>query len=175
METARAIDVNASLVQDRLTQRKLLARVAAGLFRAPSVVKANILQPLRSAIYAFKTDFVLASWIARLKPNELEAAQAELNREGFSKPIIRDYDDQPLDLKAIDKPVDVLMDIEPRNPETIGFPGRGLGQGSIIRPMLARAMREGKACSPYSFSLLRRKRPIGGVLAHRGQELAVPA
>ena len=56
---ARAIDVHASLVQDRLTQRELLARVASGLFRAPSVVKANILQPLRSAIYAFKTDFVL--------------------------------------------------------------------------------------------------------------------
>ncbi len=142
---ARAIDVNASLVQDRLTQRELLARVAAGLFRAPSVVKANILQPLRSAIYAFKTDFVLASWIARLKPNELEAAQAELNREGFSKPIIRDYDDQPLDLKAIDKPVDVLMDIEPRNPETVGFPGRVLDQGA--------RRRRGRACRLCHFLL----------------------
>ena len=44
---ARAIDVHASLVQDRLTERELLARVAAGLFRAPSVIKANMLQPLR--------------------------------------------------------------------------------------------------------------------------------
>ena len=75
---ARAIDVHASLVQDRLTERELLARVASGLFRAPSVVKANMLQPLRSSIYAFKTDFVVAAWIARLKPSELEAAQAEL-------------------------------------------------------------------------------------------------
>ena len=32
---ARAIDVHASLVQDRLTERELLARVASGLFRAP--------------------------------------------------------------------------------------------------------------------------------------------
>ena len=46
---SRAIDVHASLVQDRLTERELLARVASGLFRAPSVVKANMLQPLRSA------------------------------------------------------------------------------------------------------------------------------
>jgi CHASE1-domain containing sensor protein len=38
---ARAIDVHASLVQDRLTERELLARVASGLFRAPSVVKAK--------------------------------------------------------------------------------------------------------------------------------------
>ena len=72
---ARAIDVHASLVQDRLTERELLARVASGLFRAPSVVKANMLQPLRSSIYAFKTDFVVAGWIARLKPAELDAAQ----------------------------------------------------------------------------------------------------
>ena len=71
---ARAIDVHASLVQDRLTERELLARVASGLFRAPSVVKANMLEPLHSSIYAFKTDFVVASWIARLEPNELDAA-----------------------------------------------------------------------------------------------------
>jgi CHASE1-domain containing sensor protein len=41
---ARAIDVHASLVQERLTERELLARVASGLFRAPAVVKANMLQ-----------------------------------------------------------------------------------------------------------------------------------
>ena len=111
---ARAIDVHASLVQDRLTERELLARVASGLFRAPSVVKANMLQPLRSSIYAFKTDFVVAVWIARLKPSELDAARAELASR-LSNPAIRDFDDQPLDIKAIDKPIDVLMDVEPRN------------------------------------------------------------
>jgi two-component sensor histidine kinase len=162
---ARAIDVHASLVQDRLTQRELLARVASGLFRAPSVVKADMLQPLRSAIYAFKTDFVVAAWIARLKPNELEAAQAALKSERFSNPTIRDYDDQPLDLKAIDKPVDVLMDLEPRNPETTGFPGRVFDQDSIIGPMLARAMAEGKPVASDPIPLLRRNGPIGVVLA----------
>src|SRR5580698_3185886 len=75
---ARAIDVHASLVQDRLTERELLARVASGLFRTPSVIKADMLQPLRTSIYAFKTDFVVAAWIARLKPGELEAARGEL-------------------------------------------------------------------------------------------------
>ena len=43
---ARAIDVHAGLVQERLTERELLARVAAGLFRAPSEIKANM-QKLR--------------------------------------------------------------------------------------------------------------------------------
>ena len=89
---ARAIDVHASLVQDRLTERELLARVASGLFRAPNVVKANMLQPLRASIYAFKTDFVVASWIARLKPDELDAARAELAAAGFSNPSIRSFE-----------------------------------------------------------------------------------
>src|SRR5476649_2449081 len=98
---ARAIDVHASLVQDRLTDRELLARVASGLFRAPSVMKANMLQPLRSSIYAFKTDFMVASWIARLKPEELAAASTELASAGFSNPAIRSFDDQPLDPKVL--------------------------------------------------------------------------
>src|SRR5580692_12333916 len=92
---ARAIDIHASLVQDRLTERELLARVASGLFRTPAVMKANMLQPLRSSIYAFKTDFVVASWIARLKPGELDAARAELAHAGFSNPTIRNYDGAP--------------------------------------------------------------------------------
>jgi two-component sensor histidine kinase len=172
---ARAIDVHASLVQDRLTQRELLARVASGLFRTPSVVRANMLQPLRSAIYAFKTDFVIAAWIARLKPNELEAAQAELKREGFSNPTIRDYDDQPLDLKAIHQPVDVLMDLEPRSPETIGFPGRVYDQDSIIGPMLMRAMSQGKPVASDPIPLLRRNGPIGVVLAAPVEGAGEPA
>jgi two-component sensor histidine kinase len=172
---ARAIDVHASLVQDRLTQRELLARVASGLFRAPSVVKANILQPLRSAIYAFKTDFVIAAWIARLKPNELAAAQEELKREKFSKPVIRDYDDQPLDLKAIDKPVDVMMDIEPRTPETTGLPGRVFDQDAIIGPMLARAMTAGKPVASDPIPLLRKNGPIGIVLAAPVEGIGEPA
>ena len=87
---ARAIDVHASLVQDRLTERELLARVASGLFRAPSVIKANMLQPLRSSIYAFKTDFVVAGWIARLTPGELEPARAELKSAGFANDVLDD-------------------------------------------------------------------------------------
>ena len=142
---ARAIDVHASLVQDRLTERELLARVASGLFRAPSVIKANMLQPLRSSIYAFKTDFVVAGWIARLKPNELDAAQTRAASAGFPNPTIRDYDDQPLDLKAIDQPIDVLMDVEPRSAETMALARPRLDQHPVLGPMLARAHGERKA------------------------------
>jgi two-component sensor histidine kinase len=162
---ARAIDVHASLVQDRLTERELLARVASGLFRAPSVVKANMLQPLRSSIYAFKTDFVVANWIARLKPSELDAAREVLKSSGFTNPTIRDFDDRPLDVKAMEKPIDVLMDLEPRSPDTLGFPGRAYDRHSIVGPMLAQAMQSGKPLASDPIPLLRKDGPVGIVLA----------
>lgn len=162
---ARAIDVHASLVQDRLTERELLARVASGLFRSPSVMKADMLQPLRSSIYAFKTDFVVAGWIARLKPNELDAARAELASAGFSNPAIRSYDNTPLDTRSLDEPIDVLMDVEPRNPDTMTFPGRSFSQHSILGPMLTQAMADGKPVASDPIPLLREDGPIGLVLA----------
>jgi two-component sensor histidine kinase len=162
---ARAIDVHASLVQDRLTERELLARVASGLFRAPSVIKANMLQPLRSSIYAFKTDFVVANWVARLKPSELDAARAELMSAGFPNPTIRGYDDKPLDPRAIDRPIDVMMDVEPRNAETMAFPGRALDQQPILGQMLTQAMKEGKPVASDPIPLLRSNGPVGIVLA----------
>lgn len=162
---ARAVDVHASLVQDRLTERELLARVASGLFRAPSVIKANMLQPLRSSIYAFKTDFVIASWIARLKPGELGAARAELGSAGFSNPTIRSFDDRPLDTRSVDMPIEVLMDVEPRNADTMAFPGRSLDQHPILGPMLAQAMADGKPVASDPLPLLRPNGPVGLVLA----------
>jgi two-component sensor histidine kinase len=162
---ARAIDIHASLVQDRLTERELLARVASGLFRAPSVMKANMLQPLRSSIYAFKTDFVVASWIARLQPNELDSARDELASAGFPNPTIRDYDDKPLDTRSIDGPIDAVMDVEPRNAQTMASPGRALDGQPVLGPMLARAMAEGKPVASDPIPLLRPDGPPGLVLA----------
>ncbi|MGY4282253.1 hypothetical protein ACVWXO_001473 [Bradyrhizobium sp. LM2.7] len=128
---ARAIDVHASLVQDRLTERELLARVASGLFRAPSVIKPNMLEPLRSAIYAFKTDFVVAGWVARLKPTELAAAQTAIAGAGFPNSRIRTYDDKPIDPASVTWPIDVLMDLEPRSDETKTLPGRSYDQDQV--------------------------------------------
>lgn len=162
---ARAIDVHASLVQDRLTERELLARVASGLFRAPTVIKANMLQPLRSSIYAFKTDFVVASWFARLQPGEFEAARKELASEGFSNPAIRSFNDKPLDVRSLDRPVDVLMDVEPRNPETTVFPGRSYDRHPVLGPMFGRAMAEGKPVASDPTPLLHMDGPVGLVLA----------
>jgi two-component sensor histidine kinase len=162
---ARAIDIHASLAQDRLTERELLARVASGLFRAPSVMKANMLQPLRSSIYAFKTDFIVASWVARLRPEELDSARAELASAGFPNPVIRDYDDKPLDTRSLDRPIDVVMDVEPRNAQTMASPGRALDGQPVLGPMLARAMAEGKPIASDPLPLLHPNGLTGLVLA----------
>jgi two-component sensor histidine kinase len=129
------------------------------------VIKANMLQPLRSSIYAFKTDFLVASWIARLKPNELEAARAELASAGFTNPAIRNFDDENLDTTALDQPINVVMDVEPRNAQTMAFPGRALDRHPILGPMLARAMVEGKPVASDPVLLLRKDGPTGIVLA----------
>ncbi|NVN88016.1 MAG: CHASE domain-containing protein [Rhodopseudomonas sp.] len=161
---ARAIDVHASLVQERLTERELLSRVASGLFRTPSVIKADMLKPLRASIYAFKTDFVATSWVARLKPNEIQAARAELRTAGFADSTIRNFDNIPLDLKSIDKPIDLVMDVEPRNAETSAFPGRSLDDHPVLGPMFARAMAQGMPIASAPLSLLRAAGPLGVAL-----------
>jgi two-component sensor histidine kinase len=162
---ARAIDVHASLVQDRLTERELLARVASGLFHAPDVIKANMLQPLHTSIYAFKTDFVVAGWVARLQPNELDAARAELANAGFPNPSIRSFDDAPMDTRSLNRPIDVLMDVEPRREDTMVFAGRSLDQHPILGPMFARAQSEGTPVASDPVPLLRPDGPVGLVLA----------
>ena len=88
-----------------------------------------------------------------------------MKRAGFANPVIRDFDDQPLDIKAIDKPINVLMDLEPRTPDTVGVPGRAYDQHSVIGPMLAKAMADGKPVASDPIPLLRQNGPIGIALA----------
>lgn len=162
---ARAIDIHASLVQDRLTERELLARVASGLFRAPSVIKPNMLEPLRSAIYAFKTDFVVAGWVARLKPNELEAAQAAIAGAGFPNPRIRSYDDKAINPADVTQPIDVLLDLEPRSEETKALPGRSYDQDPVRGAMLTRARTDKRSVASDPVPLLRGTGPTGIIVA----------
>lgn len=162
---SRAIDVNASLVQDRLTERELLARVASGLFHSQTVTQANMLQPLRTSIYAFKTDFLVSGWIARLQPGDLPQAETELRNAGFPRPRIRNADDTPLDTAAMPQSLDVVMDVEPRNSETEGFPGRALDTQPVLKAMLAQALQTRQPAASPPFSLLRPNGPVGVVLA----------
>jgi two-component sensor histidine kinase len=107
----------------------------------------------------------VASWIARLRPEELAGAHTELADAGFSNPTIRNYDDVPLQTAGLSKPVDLLMDVEPRNAVTMAFPGRCFDQHPILGPMLTRAMSEMKPVASDPLPLLRPDGPVGLVLA----------
>jgi two-component sensor histidine kinase len=160
----RAVDVHARLVQDRLSERELLTRIIVGLIRRPSLLQGNVLEPLRSSIYAFKTDFVVASWVARIPPAGLATAEKQLAAAGFSRPKIRDAEDQVLNIASITQPIDVLMDVEPRNDETLTFPGRSFDQHPVLGPLLARAAVEGKPLCSDPLVLMRSNGPVGIVL-----------
>jgi two-component sensor histidine kinase len=79
--------------------------------------------------------------------------------------VIRDYDDKPLDTRSLDGPIDVVMDVEPRNAQTMAFPGRSLDRQPVLAPMLARAMAEGKPVASDPIPLLRPNGPAGLLLA----------
>lgn len=163
----RQIDAHAGLVQERLSEREVLARVSAGAFQPSTAISANALQPLRPSIYTFKTNFVVTGWIAHLMPSDFPLAEAELKRAGFKNPQIRNFNDKPLDPAAAAKGVDVLMDVEPQDDNTLKLPGRAYDQHPVIGPTLAKATETGEpeASDPLNLS------PVGGPL---GVVLAVP-
>jgi two-component sensor histidine kinase len=157
---SRAIDIHASLVQERLSERELLARVAAGMFRTPVPIGPNVLQPLRSAIYAFKTDFVTASWVARIAPGDVPAARAAIAAGGFTNPTLR-IENEPRDLSGVSSPIDVLLDVEPRTADSVGLPGRTYDTHPVIGPALRRAMDEGRPIVSDPLPLQRRNDTLG--------------
>lgn len=134
----RAIEVHANLAQERLTERELLTRVAVGLIRSSAPIHPSPLQPLRASIYAFKTDFVVASWIAHISPSEIPDAERMLADSGYANPVIRNNDDTPL-RQPLPQTLDVLLDIEPRTAETVQLPGKALDLHSNVGPTLREA------------------------------------
>lgn len=136
---SRAIETHGRRVQERLSERELLTRVAVGLIRAPQPLHPNALQPLRSSIYAFKTDFVLAAWVAHIGPADAANAEQLLAESGYSRPTIRNIDDSPI-AGNLPASFNVLMDVEPRTAETMALPGRILDRAPILGPVIAAAL-----------------------------------
>lgn len=161
---ARAIDGHASAVEDRLTERELLMRVAVGLFRSPSFYQSDTLKPLRPAIVASKTDFSIVSWISRIKPADLQAAQNELQRAGFPNPTIRSAADTPLDLGTVTEPQLIVMDVEPKTAVTTEYAGRSIETNPIIGPVVTRSQIDNKPISSDPFRLFG-DGPLGVMLA----------
>jgi two-component sensor histidine kinase len=160
---AREIDAHANLVQERLSERELLARVFAGAFRISNANATDALQPLRSSLYSFKTDFVVTSWIAHLMPSEFATAEAELKKAGAPNPQIRRFDDAPLD-PSVTGPQDVLMDVEPRTDRTMNLLGRSLTQNASLGAVLADAAKEGQPIATDPLRLVSAPTSLGVVL-----------
>lgn len=158
----RSVDTHARQVQDRLSERDLLIRLMAGLVsKAP---QGDVLAPLQSSIYEFNTDFVVAGWVARLAPQDLPAAEKRLAAWGATHTEIRDIEDHPIDVGSVTEPLEVVMEVEPRNPDTLEFPGRALNQHPVMGPLLARAAIEGKPMCSDPVVLAHATGPNGVVL-----------
>jgi len=93
--------------------------------------------------YAFKADFVVADWIARLKPTERMSGPGRAQRADFPTRHPR-FRRSALDLKALDKPIDRAMDLEPRTPRNGRLARPGLRPHSIVGPHAARGDAQGK-------------------------------
>lgn len=159
---SRAIETHGRRVQERLSERELLTRVAVGLIRATQPLHPNALQPLRTSIYAFKTDFVLATWVANITPADIGKAEQILSEGGYTRPTIRNVDDTAIGGNLPPR-FNVLMDVEPRTPETLTLPGRILDRTPIIGAAIttAQATRAPAASEP---SVLPRSNGNAGIV-----------
>ena len=136
---SRAIENHGRRVQERLSERELLTRVAVGLIRSAQPLHPNALQPLRTSIYAFKTDFVLATWVANITPADIARAEQILSESGYTRPTIRNVDDTAVGGNLPPR-FNVLMEVEPRTPETLALPGRILDRAPILGPTIVAAL-----------------------------------
>ena len=126
-------------MQERLSERELLTRVAVGLIRSAQPLHPNALQPLRTSIYAFKTDFVLATWVANITPADIARAEQFLSESGYTRPTVRNVDDTAVGGNLPPR-FNVLMEVEPRTPETLALPGRILDRAQILGPTIVAAL-----------------------------------
>lgn len=161
---SRSIDTHARLVQERLSERELLTRIAAGLIRSSSPLEPNALKALRNSIYAFKSDFVIASWIAQFKADDVQQAKQVLNGAG-SRLDIRDFDDKPLTIQPPERALSILMDVEPHTDQTVQLLGRVLNDAPAVGPVLTAAESSRSPAASVPFALPRTDGSIGIVLA----------
>jgi len=129
----RTVEAHAGSVQERLSERELLAEVTMALFRPSPSPQARALDPLRDAIRTFRTDFFAISWIRTLSSSDIDQALDVLRSEGVSEFQSRNPGGAPA---TGSEPVNVILDIEPRNAATT----RGIGVDARTVPTLAQAI-----------------------------------
>jgi two-component sensor histidine kinase len=123
----RSVDAHAGLVQERLNEREVLARMAAAMFTAPAVIGSDPLAALRAPFRALTADPVAVGWIPRVDPAQTDQALAALAANGMNPPRFLGYDLQPLDPHAVTRQMYPVIDVEPRTPENLQMLGYDVG------------------------------------------------
>jgi two-component sensor histidine kinase len=115
----RSVDAHAGLIQERLNEREVLARMAAAMFTAPTVIDRDPLAALRAPFRSLKADLVAVGWIPRVAPGQAEEALHALAANGMDPPRFLGLNSQPLDPRALTRPMYPVIDIEPRTPDNL--------------------------------------------------------
>ena len=122
-------------MQERLSERELLTRVAVGLIRATQPLHPNALQPLRTSIYAFKTDF-MATMDCKYHARRHRQGRADrLAGVAYTKPTVRNIDDTSVS----GRPGQVQRADGRRttHQRDVAFPGRIMDRAPILGPTLS--------------------------------------
>jgi two-component sensor histidine kinase len=164
----RSVDAHAALVQERLNEREVLARMAAALFEEPTAIGTDPLAALRVPLRSLKGEPVAVGWIARVSPTQVDRALKALAENGMDPPQILGADLQPVDAHAAERTMYPLIDVEPRTPENLGL----LGYDVSADPRLKAAIDKAAATrSPFVTD----PRPLRQDPRHLGVVLFEPA
>jgi len=119
----RSVDAHAGLIQERLDEREVLARMAAAMFTAPNVIARDPLAALRAPFRSLKADLVAVGWIPRVEPAQVDDALQALAANGMTPPRLLGGDGKALDPHALTRPMYPVIDVEPRTPDNLRILG----------------------------------------------------
>jgi len=163
----RSVDAHAGLVQERLHERDVLARIAAAMFTAPPAIGSDPLVALRAPLRALTVGPVAVEWIPRVDLAQADQALQALATAGMNPPRFLGPDLKPLDPRALARPIYPVTDVEPRTAENLRMLGYDLGADPRTMAAINNASEAG---SPFVTD----PRPLRQTPQHLGVVLFVP-
>ena len=163
----RSVDAHAGLVQERLHERDVLARIAAAMFTAPPAIGADPLAALRAPLRPLAAGPVAVEWIPRVDPAQADEALQALAAAGMNPPRFLGPDLKPLDPHAAARPIYPVADVEPRTAENLRMLGYDLGADPRTMAAIDKASATGSL-------FVTDPRPLRQMPQHLGVVLFVP-
>jgi len=160
----RSVDAYTGLIQERLNEREVLARMAAALFTAPAAFGRDPLAALRGPFHSLKADLVAVSWIPRVDTAQVDDALRALALNGMNPPRFLDPNLQPLDPQSVTRPLYPVIDIEPRTPTNLKVLGLDVGADPPLKAAIDRASESGAPFATDPRPLLQMPDHLGVIL-----------